>query len=689
MELASDARSILDVDGSAAPETSPRILLHVPDTPLPSPSDRLALMLMHVGVAHRIGARGRIAFASEPETGWVENMVANSSRALREHLAAADPQYLSQHRFSFRRHTGCVEAVCSVWWDLDFRGKDRHGNPLPFADHDLEEVVAIVLYVIASVGLPPPSYVTDSGTGCHVIWTLRGLDKDAMKRWRALMKALRGPRLDDAGNPRARDWRTPDAYEVAWTQRMLPLARTLRDLGLDHAASDPARVLRLWGSVSPKNGRLVRCAWPSSIEDIEPVDFNRLCDAAFPLTREQLRALRKDRAAAREANPDAIPAPRASRPRVASGAKWATVRHDLMALLEHRGAAWFQVNKRRDLWCLHMAVALSQTEGGDAQTWAEQLGPLVGQPVHELTTALSGVERGMHAHAAGETIDYEGDIRPAFYDYHPARIAFELLVTDDEFRDLGLRIVRPEGMPAMTPADRQRRRRARLSPDSKGRDEKAQDRLDLGRRAWWMRISGLTVAECALELGCSVSSVERAIAEADAHADGIVSLETVSTTPVSVQDDAVAIPSVVSRLCIVPEGAPLPPASTPRRIPPAAAQRPSSAPRTPAASRIASLRTPYDRSSAPPAPLVASGDAWGHGRYSSDPRAADELVATVMGLLRAEEARDRRRTSRNSRRSSHPVRLAPLDPAREAEAYADASGGFSTPRRRHEVLVAA
>ena len=76
----------MQVDGSAAPETSLRILLHVLDTPLPSQSDRLALMLMHVGVAHRIGARGRICFAAEPETGWIEGMVANSSRALREHL---------------------------------------------------------------------------------------------------------------------------------------------------------------------------------------------------------------------------------------------------------------------------------------------------------------------------------------------------------------------------------------------------------------------------------------------------------------------------------------------------------------------------------------------------------------------------------------------------------------------------
>ncbi|WP_058190088.1 hypothetical protein [Methylobacterium sp. GXS13] len=675
----------------------------MPDTPLPSPSDRLALMLWHIGVAHCFGARGRIAFASETAAGWIEGMVANSSRALREHLAAADPQYLSQHRFSFRRHTGCVEAVCSAWWDLDFRGVDRHGQPLPFAENELDEVIVIVLYVIAAAGLPVPSYITDSGSGCHVVWTVRGLNALAMKRWRALMKALRGPQLDDAGNPFARRGRRePDAYEVAWTERMLPLWRTLKNLGLDRAASDPARVLRLWGSINSKNGRMARCAWPASIGDIHAVDFNGLCDAALPLTRAQLRALRQERKAAREANPNAIQAPRASRPRRAYGSKWVLIRKDLMAVLEHRGFAWFKEHKKRDWWYLAMAVALSQTEGGDAQSWAEYLGPLVGQPVRELAGTLSGVERGMLAHLSGETVDWEGDIRPAFYDYHPATIAEKLIVTDEEAREIGLRILRPAGLPALTPAERQRRSRALRSPDRKTRDEKAEARLFMGRQAWWMRIAGLTVAECARQLDCNVSRVERAIAEADAHPDGIATLETVDAPPEAIQVEAVEIPSFVSRPSIVPEG-------SPPAIAPTAALQPAEQPTAVQARTVRVISaTPFH------ATIETATATWwwtvvDQGRIeqpfeefcdlqSGRPADGDRALvdAACEELARAAQAAhqlSRRGSRRRGRRDvpearravARPVPLPPLYLQREVELYREASGGGGL---RHRLVAA-
>ena len=609
--------------------------------PLTSPSDRLALQRLHVGLLHAPGARGRIALARDGADGWDEALVANSSRALREATADGGWQFVSQLRFNIRRHTGCVEAIGSALLDLDFRGAG-----LPFAEHDVAEVVALVLYAIAEAGLAAPSWITDSGNGIHLVWTFSGLGRVALPRWRRLMQSLRGPRLDPEGNVAVRRGRRePDAREAAWTARMLPLWRTLRDMGLDRGATDPARVLRLWGSINPKGGRMARCAWPDAPTDIGHADFDRLCDAACPLTRAELRALRDERKAAAEANPDVVRTNRPRGPRRSPATKWATILAELHAIREARGGI---ARGMRDWWTLFAAVGLSQTKGGDAQSWAEQLAPMVDLPVREVAAALSGVERGMRAHAAGETVDHNGGQRPVFYDYAFGTVVERLGITDEEAADLGLRLLVPGGARPMTDAERQRACRERRSPDTLTRKAQVDGRLAMGRRAWAMRVAGMTVAECARDLGRSAAQVAKAIDHAEAHPDGVVTVD-VACTPILLVDAPVTRSEAVENLYDVshyivvsdPQ-----PAAAPLRA------RPLPAPGTPSAAPARTGRSPVpaaprqDRSAAPYSPWQRPGAGRSIDQFT--PAQQDLIWAVRIGMAR--DAERERRIARQAAR---------------------------------------
>lgn len=470
---------------------------------LPSPAARLQLQLWHIGLIHAPRGRGRIALArATADGGWDEGLIPNSTKALREHLEVADVQFVGQHRFGLYRNSVSVEAITTAYMDLDFR---RAG--LPFAEHDLDEVIAIVLYVITAAGLPAPDYFTDSGNGLHVVWRFSGIGKQALPRWRRLMASLRGPRLDKDGNPPARSGAAPDPRHDAWTARMLPLWRTLRDLGLDRGASDPARVLRVWGSINAKGGRMARCAWPASIQDIGYTDFDALCDASMMMTRAELRIDREERKAWAEAHPEYVPV--AKRPRInrRAGTKWAMVLQDLFALRDSRGG--IAVGKRMR-WTLFAAIALSQTEGGDARSWAERLAPMAGLPVAEVEMALSGVERGMLAHEAGETRNHDGVTRPAFYDYSVARMADEMGVTDDEaehVRILSQRDYAPRSVEERRADWRERQTASRVRRDPQRVARNACKAADLYSLVSAMIDAGYTVSGIARNLEIARSTV--------------------------------------------------------------------------------------------------------------------------------------------------------------------------------------
>ncbi|KQO58065.1 hypothetical protein ASF24_15605 [Methylobacterium sp. Leaf86] len=494
---------------------------------LPSVSDRRALQRKAVSLVHPRGSRGKVCLAAATPgvgKGWNEGLVAPSSRALSQHIAVADFAYQGMLRFSGHRDARHVVGISSAFQDLDY-----YKDGLPHASASAEDVAGILLEAYEAAGIPRPSYIQDSGQGAYAVWLFAGMTGKALPRWQRAMRNLRGPKLDKAGNaPATRG--TPDPKEVAFEERMLPLRRTLKDLGLDRGAFDAARVLKVMGTVHPDTGRMARLAWPSSFDDIEHVSFDVWCDALMPYTRAELASLRAEREAWKAANPDHVKAPQPKRKRPPGG-KWALILSDLMRLLEHRGAQWFADNRRRDLWAYYAATAISVTQGGNAEAWAERLAPLIGLPIHELTVALSGVERGMLAHQAGDTVPWNDGTRPAFYDTSIARVVDEMDVGIEEAGDLGLRILVPGGAIPLTAAERQRLSRDARNPNRATRDRQATARLQDGYVALGAREEGYTVAEVAYVTGRSEESVRRAMKEAEA---AIASGEVVESPSVEV-----------------------------------------------------------------------------------------------------------------------------------------------------------
>ena len=674
--------------------TSELSLLMLPQH-LPSPAARLQLQLWHIGLIHAPHGRGRIALArATADGGWDEGLIPNSRTALRKHLKLADVQFVSQLRFGLSRNSSSVEAITAAFLDLDFRGAG-----LPFAEHDIEEVIAIALDAIAAAGLPAPDWVTDSGNGIHLVWRFSGIGKKALPRWRRLMASLRGPRLDKDGNPRPRSGAAPDPRHDAWTARMLPLWRMLRDLGLDRGASDPARVLRVWGTINPKGGRMARCAWPASIQDIGYTDFDALCDSAMMMTRAELRIDREERKVWAEAHPEYLPIAKRPRKNRRAGTKWAMVLQDLFALRDSRGG--IAVGKRMR-WTLFCAIALSQTEGGDPRSWAERLAPLSGLPVAEVEMALSGVERGMLAHEAGETRDYDGVTRPAFYDYGVARMAHEMEVTDDEaehLRILSQRDYTPKSAEERRADWRERQAASRVRRDPQRVARNACKAADLHSLVTAMVDAGYTVTGIARNLEIARSTVYEILRPVP-DAEPVVE-------PAVVVEDAAASVRVRSPSIVVSDPQPAPrPAALPferyQVCPARIVETPqgqvlerkfteSYAEYRNATACWSILRTRNDY------PTRKFGrwseertelpyDHWDHAhRYTPAKRteASDALFHEVLGLAAADVARDRRAMSGKARRrpatfrtGSRPTAsLPPLDVRHEAKLYLAATQG--------------
>lgn len=659
---------------------------------LPSQSDRAALQRAHLALLHPRGSRGKVctARAARDGHGWDEGLVAPSWKAISEQLASADVEYAGQLRFTGRRHSACVTGIGSGFLDLDY-----YKEGLPYADASAEEVASILIGAFEAAGVPCPSFVQDSGQGAYTIWAFtQGMDGQALPRWQAAMKGLRGPVLDAEGNLRKRRGKADPKVE-AFEARMLPLWRVLRDLGLDRGAIDPARVLRVMGAVNAKTGRMSRLAWPSSIQDVERVDFDAWCDALVPYTRAELRQLRAEREAWTAANPDHVR--HDHRPRRVSGSKWAMVFGDLLRLLDHRGAAWFATNHRRDWWLLVAATAVSVIEGGTAEEWAGRLAPMIGLPVKEAAAALSGVERGMQAHQLGERREWGGADRPAFYDFSYATVVDRLGVTEDEAREIGLRVLVPGGATPLTAAERQRACRDRRSPNRVTRTGQAEGRLSHGRFALLLRAAGVSMDRCADLTDRSRSSVAQAMAEAQAEGieDGLIPLaDMFALRPLMagsdehvrlVSDEADrhrsretkndAVHDVSRHIVVVDPTDPDAPADEVpvevRFTPFYAEYRTSTAAWAVFREKAWPSGWIEQRWDLPLMPLDAAPQAPAKAFSATD----NAFCLAVMGSVARGAATDRRALRRASARAwNRPVALAPLDVDAEVRRYRDASG---------------
>src|SRR5262249_459931 len=80
-----------------------------------------------------------------------------------------------------------------------------------------------------------------------------------------------------------------------WNALQKAIGEKLKPFGVDRAARDGSRCLRLVGSVNPRSGQECRTVWTDErYGDVARWDFETLCREVLPVPREQLQARRKE-----------------------------------------------------------------------------------------------------------------------------------------------------------------------------------------------------------------------------------------------------------------------------------------------------------------------------------------------------------------------------------------------------------
>lgn len=181
--------------------------------------------------------------------------------------------YVSLNEFRSWRTNDQVVCLKNAFVDIDCHGP---ADPAP------EVALASALETLERLQLPLPQIRTMTGRGVQLIWNLQRI-----------------------GIPKA----APSSTAlVRWRLLQQHLATLVGGRLADQAVSDPARVVRLAGTVNAASRTMARSYW---VSDAAPYDFHQLCDAVLPVFRAKLRADRLARARKKaEAAPalsDAIP----------------------------------------------------------------------------------------------------------------------------------------------------------------------------------------------------------------------------------------------------------------------------------------------------------------------------------------------------------------------------------------------
>ncbi|MCP1579731.1 hypothetical protein CRT23_21205 [Methylobacterium sp. V23] len=576
----------------------------------------------------------RVSQGSDGEHRWETRVVTVSELATSDALLWAT--HLSMQRFHGARGSTSLVQLQSLIADCDCHDQAE------FRGLDPEEMAGILIERLRAAGKPLPSYILFSGRGLHLVWLHQPLmaAKGVTGRHRAVQRWMLGP----AGGKAAEVVRTSggtrrqDPEVVAHEEQM---AAVWRGTGLDRAATDTARVLRLAGSYNGKSGKVARLVWPASWADVERHDFEDLASAFLPFTRDEMAALQAERQAeyeireagrqARRAEAEAagLPVDEDRQPtRRISGGYWPGIVQALDAVRIMWGGTP-DVGKR-DLWAFLSACALAQAEGGTAASWAERLAGPAGLPEGELRTSLGALERVLRRHENGETRDHEGVERPVMYEYSKSKM-LSLLglsdVSDDVLRAAGAGALLLGGV---VRSERQRSADRRAEAGATPLAVTVSARLADGREALALQAAGRSMREIvqAFVGRRGETSLRRAMAEA-AEVPAETVAETVTEAAVETacetsEDGSVSSPHG-STTSIVAVPGPLPPSGEPTASDPPL----DAIPARPAAISILSQTLDPQGS-----PRMASGTGMDAG---SGPRSGG-AVAAFPGLRSAPRA---------------------------------------------------
>ena len=326
--------------------------------------------------------------------------------------------YVTQNRSHGPRGRSKIAALNAVWLDLDV-------HRVPSLSHlERPEIETLIRDRISGAGLPPASFLVDSGRGYHVIWLFESAVAAALPRWSALMRAL-----------------------VEWA----------RPLGADPACIDAARVLRLPGSWHKGACREVTVVDGTAARH----DFENFSSAVWRAagrpTRRDLGE-RRTRRAARAAGPIGD-VPRAAPRGLSRKAFWSLSLGDLELLLDRWGGV--VPNGLRNTWMHLWVTALGWTVGPDDLTEraiAKAALVALGLSAREVRRTMSSTVRRAERAASGRR---GADGRDPRYDYGGGRMAEMLGIDRAVAETLGLRQIVPADLRAdRRHANRVARRRA-------------------------------------------------------------------------------------------------------------------------------------------------------------------------------------------------------------------------------------
>lgn len=266
--------------------------------------------------------------------------------------------FLTVNEFRYWRQVDHLKSLRALYVDID--------RPLRLDEID---------DALHAAKLPFPSLIVWSGRGVHLYW-------------------LHAP--------------MPARVLPVWQRCQDTLVKALQFAGADPAAKDCARVLRLCGTLNPKNGHVVT----GHIYDSEPWDWHALCDEILGFRPEPKAVQVRDLATAK--------ADRGQRIRTGSIYDWwHLVYRDLLAIADRH---WFGgiPQGHRDQFLFLSSVALSWFAHSDtleaeltrrAQTWTP------GLKVSEVRDAIRpAIQRAQKA-TAGEKVLWNGEPRDPRYWY--------------------------------------------------------------------------------------------------------------------------------------------------------------------------------------------------------------------------------------------------------------------------------
>lgn len=373
------------------------------------------------------------------------------------------------------------------------RATNLHSLPMMFADLDPpggrtippDEWRHAVLLFCDDEGLPAPSLIVYSGRGVHLKWLLSNpVPRAALPRWNLLQNLL-GERFES--------------------------------LGADPRARDASRVLRLEHTVNSKTGQRCEVIWTTDGGDGRPVryDFELLFDGLAPVAREQLEALREQRADDRQSKPTRWK----DRPELSliKGG-----RHGLRRI-DYEELAWHRLEDLRTLatiraanpdglegermsflfWSLNfmgLANAVSPSSlWKESQALAASLAPGWRYDRGELSTLY----RKLQGYVRGEAVMFEGRRVPGLYTPRNATLITRFAITDEEQRQLRTIVSKDESRRR----DAERKRTTRRQAGAVSREEyqaTAQHRREVARA---LRADGLTQRAIAEQMGMSERAV--------------------------------------------------------------------------------------------------------------------------------------------------------------------------------------